>query len=397
VTLPDPEHRRLVLVTPYYAPHVGGVERYVASLVDELHRTADWSVTVVTSGPRGAGMSCTTTDGTRVYRLPWEFRLSNTPIGLRWRGMLKRIVERERPALVNAHAPVPGMADMMATVVGARPFVATYHTGPMRKDTLVKDLLVRTYQRVVLPRTLRKADVVITSSDYVRAGLPERFRERAVTVHPGIDLHRFTPGPPEPDDAPARALFVGSLAKAAGYKNLTDLLYAMRQLADDGCRIDLTVVGDGDGRPGYERLAASLGLTSRVTFTGVLTDTPLIDAYQRSSFLVLPTLFDSFGTVLAETMACGRPVVSTTTGGVTELVTSGVDGLLVPPGDTTRLSCAIARLARDQELRRRLGTAARQKIVTRLSWTHQAELTIDAYHEAMARHPKCSPVLPRID
>jgi glycosyltransferase involved in cell wall biosynthesis len=253
------------------------------------------------------------------------------------------------------------------------------------------DILVRGYQRLVLPGTLRRADLVITSSDYVRAALPRPFRADAVTIHPGIDPERFAPGAPERAEAPPHALFVGSLAKAARYKNLSGLLHALRQLDDQGCRVALTVVGDGDARRDYEELTAALGLREQVTFTGTLTDVPLTTAYQQSSFLVLPTLFESFGTVLAEMMACGRPVVSTSTGGVREIITPGVDGLLVPPGDNAQLASAIRMLADDYELRRRLGAAARHNIATRLNWRRQAERTIEAFGQAISRHVRRQP------
>ncbi|HEX3786090.1 MAG TPA: glycosyltransferase family 4 protein [Pseudonocardiaceae bacterium] len=319
--------------------------------------------------------------------MPWDLRLSNTPIGLRWRGMLREIIRREQPSLVNAHAPVPGLADLTAMVVGERGFVLTYHTGPMRKDSLIEDVLVRSYQRLVLPKTLSRTDLVITSSDYVRANLPQPFREDAVTIHPGIDPETFAPGAPEPFGLPPHALFVGSLAKAARYKNLPDLLRALRHLKDQGCHVNLTIVGDGDARRDYEELTAALGLSWQVSFAGILTGVALTAAYQRSSFLVLPTLFDSFGTVLAETMACARPVVATTAGGITEIVTSGVDGLLVPPGDRVQLSSAIRTLADNYELRTRFGLAARHKVTTRLTWRLQAERTITAFRAVMSRYP----------
>jgi glycosyltransferase involved in cell wall biosynthesis len=368
---------------------VGGVERYVESLAREFRRQTDWSVAIVTSGGHQPhqGLSCSTAGGVRIYRMPWDLRLSNTPIGLRWRGMLREIIRREQPSLVNAHAPVPGLADLTAMVVGERGFVLTYHTGPMRKDSLIEDVLVRSYQRLVLPKTLSRTDLVITSSDYVRANLPQPFREDAVTIHPGIDPETFAPGAPEPFGLPPHALFVGSLAKAARYKNLPDLLRALRHLKDQGCHVNLTIVGDGDARRDYEELTAALGLSWQVSFAGILTGVALTAAYQRSSFLVLPTLFDSFGTVLAETMACARPVVATTAGGITEIVTSGVDGLLVPPGDRVQLSSAIRTLADNYELRTRFGLAARHKVTTRLTWRLQAERTITAFRAVMSRYP----------
>jgi glycosyltransferase involved in cell wall biosynthesis len=368
-----------MMVTPYYPPHDGGVERYVSSLVRQLRLQTDWAVTVVTTAvdTSARAPSYAVEGGVGVHRLPYDLRISNTPVGRRWRQQLQDVLHREDPTVVNAHAPVPGLADLTASLVGPRPFVLTYHTGPMRKDRLVDDLLVRAYSRLVLPRTLRRADAIITGSDWVRSTLPEEFRAKAVTVHPGVDPEVFAPGEPRGDRAPVRALFVGTLEQATRYKNLPDLLRAVRSLLDGGTAITLRVVGDGGARADHERLARSLGLTGHVTFAGSLAGAALTAEYRESSFLVLPTLFDSFPTVLAEAMACGRPVISTTTGGIAELVTSGVDGLLVTPGDLPGLTAAMKTLSDDPDLRDRLGTRARQNVASRLSWEHQARRTID--------------------
>jgi glycosyltransferase involved in cell wall biosynthesis len=366
------------MATPYYPPHDGGVERYVSSLVRQIRLQTDWSVAVVTSGPEQSGgdVSYSAVDGVGIYRLPYRLRISNTPIDRRWRQQLKDVLRQEDPTIVNAHAPVPGLADLAASVVGSRPFVLTYHTGPMRKDGVVDDLLVRTYQRLVLPRTMRRADAIIAGSEWVRSTLPAQFRGRAVTIHPGVDPDVFTPGDPDSVGAPVEALFVGTLEEGTRYKNLPDLLRATRLLIDGGTEISLRVVGDGGARAEYEELARSLGLTDQVTFTGSLAGAALTAEYRRTSFTVLPTLFDSFPTVLVEAMACGRPVISTTTGGIAELVTPGVNGLLVTPGDVHSLTSAMKKLVDDPELRRRLGADARRNVASRLSWHHQAQRTI---------------------
>jgi glycosyltransferase involved in cell wall biosynthesis len=378
--------QRILLVTPYYPPHDGGVERYVESLAGELRSRTGWSVAVVTTAeePGRGPVTYAVEKDVGVYRLPYDVRLSNTRVGAAWWWQLREVLRREDPTLVNAHAPVPGLADVAAGLSGRRTFVLTYHTGPMRKERVVADVAVRTYERMVLPRTLRRADAIITGSDWVRSTLPPRFRDRAVTVHPGVDPDRFTPGDPAHDGQVAGGVFVATLARATRDKNLPGALQALARLRATGLEVDLTVVGDGDARPEYERLATSLGLHDHVTFTGSLSGAPLVEVYRRAMFVVLPTLFDSFPTVLAEAMACGRPVVSTRTGGVAELITSGVDGLLVPPGDVPSLTAAIRALVEDPDLRRRLGAAARVRVAGRLSWRHQAAETMAVFERATA-------------
>ena len=370
-----PVERSVLFVTPYYPPHLGGVERYVEGLARAVRARPGWSTAVVTTGEPGTRPSLSVADGVRVYRLPRDGRISNTPFGLRWPGQLARVIEREAPSVVNAHAPVPGFADLAARLTRHVPFVLTYHTGPLRKDGVVGDLAARGYERWVLPSTLGRAAAIVTSSDYVRRALPTRFRETAVTIHPGVDLTRFTPAPP----VSGRAIFAASLDASAAYKNLPMVLRALRLLAGRGEPVELTVAGDGDLRDTYERLTAELGLSRYVEFTGALDTGTLAEAYRKSGFVVLPTSFESFGSVLAEAMACGRPVIASAIGGIPELVRSGEHGLLVSPGDEAGLAGAIGSLAADPGRRAQFGAAARRHVEDRFGLDRQVERTLEVF------------------
>jgi glycosyltransferase involved in cell wall biosynthesis len=178
-------------------------------------------------------------------------------------------------------------------------------------------------------------------------------------------------------------LFVGALDRAHHFKGADRLLRAFGQLRDR--RSTLLVVGEGDLRPGLERLASDLGVADRTRFVGKVSNTNLAPFYNAADVLVLPSVPpESFGLVLIEAMASGRPVVAHDIPGVRTLVRPGVDGYLAQPGDLADLVEKIDRLVDDPELRRRMGAEGRAKVEASYAWTRVGERLSRMYAEVLA-------------
>ena len=304
-------------------------------------------------------------------------------MGLGWRSALKEAVARHDIDVVNVHAPVPGVAGVATTVAGRRALVLTYHVAPMLSaGRLLRDSAMRIYEAAVLPRLAARADQVICGSQYVLDGFAPIFAGKATVIRPGVDLNRFRPT--EPAEA-RRLVFVGSLGAAAGYKGLADLLHALPSLAARYPQLHLDVVGDGDGRPGFEQLVEKLGIGQQQHLRGPLYGAELTRAYSTAVALVLPTLYDSLPTVVIEAMACHRTVVSTTVGGVPELVEHGVTGWLGPPGDRQALVANIAAVLDDPERAVTMGAEAGARVAKRLDWDVQTRRTRDVFQRAIER------------
>ena len=371
----------VLLATPYFPPDLGGVQQYVWHLARLLQSRHGFRVVIATTAARGAETGrFDGPDGMPVHRIAAPVKTSNTPLGLHWRRHLRRIIDDERVDLVNAHAPVPLFADAAARACGELPFVLTYHTGRMRKGRMLPDLVCAAYERTLLAGTARRARAIVCSSDYVAADLPDLFAGRSTTISPGVDLDRFTvsPVPVEP-----RIVFAGSLERSASYKGLSDLLRSVAVLRRTVPDVHLEVVGSGSAAADHEALAARLGLTRQVTFTGRLEGDELAAAYRRARVLALPTYYDSFPSVLVEAMACGRPVVTTRVGGIPSLVEDGGNGLLVAPGDSTAFTEALGSVLGDDALARRLGEAGRRRVAADLSWERQSDRTAEIFARAL--------------
>jgi glycosyltransferase involved in cell wall biosynthesis len=371
-----------MLVTPYFPPEGGGLEVYAATLADLLIERHGWRVVVVTSGRQRSGVRREDRGDLRVYWLPSQLRLSNTRFGVTWRRHLNRIISLEAPVLINAHAPVPGLADLAAGHAKEIPLVVTYHTGSMRKGRWPADALILFYERILCRRLFSSADRIITSSDFVRDSFVTGFRTKCTTVTPGVDTRLFTPARARSQN---RVLFVAGLSRGHAHKGLDTLLEALASLRAERPFLRLDVVGSGDDLARYRERCRSLGIDSIVRFRGRLAGLDLAQACREATVLALPTSSDSFPVVLLEAMASAVPVVSTTVGGIPELVDNGRTGSLLDPGDAAGLADSLARIIDEPDMAARLGEAGRQEVVRSHTREGQADRT-NALFESVLQH-----------
>jgi len=158
---------------------------------------------------------------------------------------------------------------------------------------------------------------------------------------------------------PPEVLYAGRLSREKG---ILDLLAAA-----DGLK--LTIAGDG---PLRAKVPGALGFIAHDELGGL---------YERAAVVAVPSHREGFGVVCAEAMAHGRPVVAAAVGGLLDLVVDEETGLLVQPGDVGALRAALQRLLDDEELRRRLGAAGRERVREHFSWQRTTDLTLAVYEE----------------
>ncbi|MFE5937439.1 glycosyltransferase family 4 protein [Streptomyces sp. NPDC056470] len=354
----------VAVVAPYYPPHVGGLENYAERVAQAVAEDPAMRAVVITSRT-GWRTSVETDCGVPVVRLGAWARLSNTPFSPLWPLQVRRWLRRLGVDVINAHAPVPGLADVAVAVSGTHPTVVTYHAGSMLKGSKRVDWLIRAYERHVLPRVFTHASALVAVSPVSLAF----DRPGAVQITPGVDVERFTPGLP-PSTRPRTVVYVGRLDRSSSWKGVDVLLHAFAALTADLPEARLRLVGGGDALPDHTALAERLGITDRVEFAGALTGETLLTAMREAAVLVLPSLTaaESFGMVLVEAMACGTPVIGSDAGGIPYVISDGTTGLLVPHNDPAALAAACRRVLRDGDLADRLGAAGRRCAVERYAW-----------------------------
>ena len=377
MTTPHARTTRVALVTPRFPPDVGGLEGYVARVAETLRASDRHEVTVVTTSDSRR----TTREhwrGIPVIRLGTWLTVSNTRVNPLWWGQLRRLLTRLDVDVVNAHAPTPGLADL-AALTSPVPVVLTYHAGSLVKGDHPADVLLRAYERHVLPRVFAGCAELVAVSPTSRT----HATGRAHLVPPGVDTAAFTP--PSGPNRPPRVLYVGRVERTSRWKGLPVLLEALVRLRDrvPGVRLDL--VGGGDDVAVLQRLAERLGVGRLVDWHGAVEHYALPPFYRRAAVTVLPstTESESFGMTLVEAMACGCPVVGTRVGGIPFVVREGVDGLLVQPGDPEGLADALAAVLTDPRRAASLGAAGRRAAEDRWDWTHGEERTLQVLGHAL--------------
>jgi len=365
---------RICLVTPYDLSHDGGVNRHVITLAQALGRLGhDMQILGPASGETPP--ACDSFPGV----IPVRANGSRARIGLLVsRSAVRRYLERGDFDVVHVHEPwVPGPS-RYAVRYATAPLVATFHTFAETESSMA--ILARR----ALARPLRRLSLGIAvsgpASDFAR-----RVFDGPLHVVPnGIDPTTFST-PHESrcvdtvdiaprESGPLRLLFVGRFDEPR--KGLRHLLAAAALLRARGRALELRVVGHGDPAPFGE-----LARRSGAQFLGRVDDQGLVDMYRWCDVFCAPSTHgESFGVVLIEAMASGRPVVASDIRGYRDATVGAA--ILVPPADAESLAAAILRAADDERLRHMVVRQGWQR-AHQLSWSRVA-LTINALYEDAA-------------
>jgi glycosyltransferase involved in cell wall biosynthesis len=235
-------------------------------------------------------------------------------------------------------------------------------------------------------KVARALSRVVTVSESSKADIAAQMHVDAarMTVVPvGVDHTVFRPRD-EVEPIPGRIMVTSS--SDVPMKGLVPLLEAVAKLRTER-DIELVVIGNPrpDGR--VAKAIERLDLAPIVRCVTGISDDELACNYASAQVAVVPSLYEGFSLPAIEAMACGVALVATTGGALPEVVgDDGVTGLLVPPDDPGALAGAIGRLLDDEELRRNLGAAGRQRVLGRFTWQVTAAGTAEQYRALMADH-----------
>jgi glycosyltransferase involved in cell wall biosynthesis len=309
-----------------------------------------------------------------------------------WR--LARMMRVERPTILHTHTAKAGAVGRAAALLAGRSrppiIVHTFHGHVLRGYfgrfwTGFFRLLERLLARIT--------DVLVAVSPEVRdelvaLGVAPASKFRVIRL--GIELaNRISPNGTAKAETrrvmgvPDNRFLVGWIGRMTGVKRTDVLLKGFRALRDEGVDAVLCMVGDGPDRSAVEELAGELGIVRDCLFAGYQEEVgPFFAAFD---VFVLPSGNEGTPVTAIEALAGGCPVVATRVGGVPDVVEDGVDGFLVEPAAVQELAARLAELARDPELRTRMGAAGRERMQTRYAVDRLVDDIDRLYRELLER------------
>jgi glycogen synthase len=381
---------KVLMLTREYPPRIyGGAGVVVGELSRALGRRMEVEVRCFGERPPSG-------DGVSVHGYaPWE-RLKAGPEGPVFAPALETLsiglaMARDPvdAQVAHAHTWYADMAGVWIRTLHRVPLIVTLHSmeplRPWKADQLGSGYLLSTW---IEKTAVETADRVIAVSAQMREDILRHFAvdpAKVVVIHNGIDPERFRWT--ERRDAlqrrgvrPPYVLFVGRITDQKG---IFHLLEAARKLPPD---VQVVLCASAPDTPEIEqRLRRTVAGHPNVLWIPEMVPVDeVIQLYSHATVFACPSVYEPFGLINLEAMACETAVVASAVGGILEVVEDGRTGLLVPPGRPDDLAAAIRHVLDDRGLARALGQAGRRRVEEHFSWASVAERTERVYADAVA-------------
>ena len=359
---------KIAQVVCTYPPYHGGMGRVAFEYTDRLRKRGH-NVHVFTAKSKDVE-----NDPKYVHRIPSLLHIGNAGV---MPSLFRRLSGFD---LVHLHYPFFGGAEptiIRKAVRADQGLVMTYHMDAIAGG--LRGAVFEMHRRMLLPWLVGRVDRILGSSkDYIETSAIAQIDSALdrVEIHPfGVDLERFRPGDESalksllsiPASTPV-LLFVGGLDKAHYFKGVGVMLEALNGLKNQVWHA--LIIGDGDLRLSYEKLANDWGLNERVSFLGSIDDQELPRYYRMADMFIFPSTrrAEAFGLVALEAAASGTPVIASNLPGVRTVVIDGTTGLFVEPESASSLRNSIFLLLEKQELRERISLGARAHAESNFAW-----------------------------
>ncbi|MBM4441252.1 MAG: glycogen synthase [Candidatus Rokubacteria bacterium] len=382
---------KALMLTREYPPHVyGGAGVVVDQLTQALAKRMQ--VEVRCFGEREPSSGPVTVRG----YTPWERlkagkegplfspALETLSIGL---AMARDPVDAD---VAHAHTWYADMGGLWIRTLHRIPLVVTLHSmeplRPWKADQLGSGYLLSSW---IEKTAVESADRVIAVSAKMRDDILEHFRgadpKKVEVIHNGIDPNRFVrvEGREHLERLGVKSPYVLYVGRITDQKGIFHLLDAARQLPPG---VQVVLCASAPDTPEIEeRLRKAVPQHPNVTWIYEMVGLEVVkQLYSHAAVFACPSVYEPFGLINLEAMACETPVVASAVGGIVEVVVDGETGYLVPPAKPDELATALKRVLDDPGKARAMGKAGRKRVEEKFSWDSVAARTQEVYGDAIA-------------
>ena len=368
--------RRVLHISKYYYPYVGGIENTCKQLTEFMKNTES-AVVCFNEGKRDAIEEI---NGVKVYRVGSWVTISRQSMSPTYFTILHRALKEFQPDIIHFHWANPFAAAVLLTMIPKSvKLLVHYHMD------IIKQAKIYPFIKPVEKKLLKRADrIIVTSPNYRDGSLPlQTFKEKVRIVQSSFDKEKFDRINDASHVESIKALYGGKkivffVGRHIQYKGLPYLLNAEKQVKGDCVFV---IAGGG---PLTEQLKESCH-SDRVKFVGRLSDEDLVCYHKAASIFAFPSITknEAFGVALAEAMYCYTPAVTFTIdgSGVNWVSLNGITGIEVPNCDVAAYAKAVDTLLSDDELAKQYAEAAHRRAVDNFTIPTMLEKMIEVYME----------------
>ena len=374
---------KIALVSPYDFAYPGGVCNHISCLEQQITRMghevkiiAPASKFVPTFGDRFIPIG-------KPRPVPVSGSIARITLSPWLSSRIKAVLDREHFDICHLHEPLMPMLCTTVLRLSSAANVGTFHASGGKPWYSFGTPI----GKLILKKWFHKLDGKIAVSPPAREYVSKYFPGDYTIIPNGVDTKHFSPDAlpiEEFIDGKLNILFIGRLEKRKG---LDYLLEAYKRVKPEIPDSRLIVVGPGIRlRHKYEKRVRRSGLKD-VVFVGYASYRDLPRYYKTADIVCCPAIgWESFGIVLIEAMAVGKPIVASNIEGYANVLSHGVEGLLVPPKNAEKLAEALVSLMSDESLRQQLGANGWHR-ATEYSWESVAQRVLD-YYVRVLKEPK---------
>ncbi len=372
---------KIALVSPYDFSYPGGVVQHISNLEQNFTRMghnvkiiAPASSPVFGYGDRFIAIG-------KPRPIPTSGSIARITISINLRNKVKEVLEREKFDIIHLHEPLAPTLCVTVLSLSKTTNIGTFHATESKPSyRWTKLIFMSGFYKKWFNKLNGRIAVSQPACDFVNKHFPSTYE----IIPNGIDLGHFNPNVSpitELQDGKINILFVGRLEKRKGVEYLIRAFEIIKPEFPD-CR--LIIVGPGTRlRAKYEKMVTRARLKD-VIFTGGVNFQELPRYYKTAHIFCAPaTGHESFGIVLLEAMATGKPVVASNISGYASVIHDSSEGLLVPPKQKVPLAQALTRLIKDESLRKAMGEKGLLK-ASSYGWDQVSRRVMDYYTRTLA-------------